>query len=379
MNFFKKRHLQIHEEKIADLKSHIIEQNALIIELINKVELQVIELDELKKNASVMQILKKNLEHLVKSITDIQSSLSSNAVEMSEKATVATEAHNASLIAKSTTVQMVSNFSELENKSNYVTDSVIKLDESAQKITGIVQLIKKIAEQTNLLALNAAIEAARAGPQGRGFSVVADEVRKLAESTAQATNDISQLVREIRASTSESRQNMEDLADQAHSYQEAAFTTANNLGCLLDLSGRMELAITAAALRSFCELAKIDHVAYKLRVYSVLIGESAETTESFSDHRTCRLGHWYYQGQGCEFSNTPSFKSLEEPHIVFHKSAVSALHYFASRNQAETFKSLDSMEKASSAVISGLEAIASTCEQTVSNNNENSAEVTLFN
>jgi hypothetical protein len=172
---------------------------------------------------------------------------------------------------------------------------------------------------------------------------------------------------------------MEDLADQAHSYQEAAFTTANNLGCLLDLSGRMELAITAAALRSFCELAKIDHVAYKLRVYSVLIGESAETTESFSDHRTCRLGHWYYQGQGCEFSNTPSFKSLEEPHIVFHKSAVSALHYFASRNQAETFNSLDSMEKASSAVISGLEAIASTCEQTVSNNNENSAEVTLFN
>ncbi|MGX7709478.1 methyl-accepting chemotaxis protein [Methylobacterium sp. Gmos1] len=75
------------------------------------------------------------------------------------------------------------------------------LTEATARIGDVVGLISSIAAQTNLLALNATIEAARAGAAGRGFAVVAAEVKELAGQTARATEEITNQIAAIQAST----------------------------------------------------------------------------------------------------------------------------------------------------------------------------------
>jgi methyl-accepting chemotaxis protein len=74
------------------------------------------------------------------------------------------------------------------------THAMDRVAKSSKKVTEITSVIESIAFQTNLLALNASVEAARAGDAGKGFAVVAAEVRNLAQSTANASKEIGQLI-----------------------------------------------------------------------------------------------------------------------------------------------------------------------------------------
>ncbi len=77
-----------------------------------------------------------------------------------------------------------------------VSSAIERIRDSSSQVAQIISLINDIAFQTNLLALNASVEAARAGEAGRGFAVVAQEVRRLAQSAAEASKGIEQLVRQ---------------------------------------------------------------------------------------------------------------------------------------------------------------------------------------
>jgi methyl-accepting chemotaxis protein len=79
-----------------------------------------------------------------------------------------------------------------------ILGQISELGDISDRISAMVDAIRRIASQTNLLALNATIEAARAGEAGRSFAVVAGEVRKLADDSRSATESIDQIVTEVR-------------------------------------------------------------------------------------------------------------------------------------------------------------------------------------
>ncbi|MFY0656635.1 MAG: cache domain-containing protein [Neptunomonas phycophila] len=144
----------------------------------------------------------------------------------------------------------ISALQQLYQDVNRSSEVISRLDDDADKIGSVVNVIKEIADQTNLLALNAAIEAARAGEYGRGFSVVADEVRTLANRTQESTQEIQMMIERLLTGAREAVSVMETSRSQGETTVERAAKASESLGVItasVSTINNMNMQIASAA------------------------------------------------------------------------------------------------------------------------------------
>ncbi|MEZ6100535.1 MAG: methyl-accepting chemotaxis protein [Pirellulaceae bacterium] len=304
-------------------------------------------------------------EHLRDGLVDIQSNLAQSVTSNHENIE---NCQHIEENCRSMYTQSEATYRATEQLSDAVRDIRQAFEQTEAQIDGIgrvVKLIQGIASKTKLLALNATIEASRAGEAGKGFAVVANEVKGLSSQTQEAVRGISNSIEQILENSRNVAGRFHGLDERTQQIQEATHQLNLTIHQATERNVQSTQNVIASNDRIFMCLAKLDHVLWKVNTYlSVLRGEAGF---EFVDEHGCRLGKWYYEGDGRRaFRNTPSYPSLESPHRGVH-AATKEIFELLQRGDVcrsrlcddELMACLQRMEESSEAVFACLDAMLS--------------------
>lgn len=319
------------------------------------------------RNHLFSQLHQINTDHLLANLKQIQGDFTHINTIMQEVSEVASTNEKEARDSMHTADHIKQNLGAIVEKMSHMNESVTALENANKRVTSSLDFIMNLAEQTNLLALNASIEAARAGEQGRGFAVVADEVKKLSDRTKGATSEISQTLAILgkrvtemtdetiatRALTEQISQELEAFYQRFISFAQSAQTSVSHLSVAKNIS--------------FASLIKIDHIVFKQNGYAVLnhpeyLEKAKDVVES--THHSCRLGQWYYEGEGkSHYNDAKNYREMAYPHQEVHESLHHALD-LAKKDwehntdfQQQIIDRITRMEKASDETMHYMESI----------------------
>ncbi len=260
------------------------------------------------------QQLQQKLISLVNSAQRIESNAELSEQSLDAASTVRSNSQSGQVGLEQAILSMQA-LAQQANNSRSVIDN---LSQRSSEIQQVAAVIKSIASQTNLLALNAAIEAARAGEYGRGFAVVADEVRGLASRTADATEEVDNMLQDIQQHTNEVAAQQHKLIEDLNSSVQLVENAGSQLVDITELAVNVEQQVANIASGTQSNRMQLDE----------LFKEVAQIRQdlSDSDQQTAQLSQSavLLEGQTEGVSEKLSEVSLSDYHQHIYEQAQDA-------------------------------------------------------
>ncbi|MBW4491928.1 MAG: PAS domain S-box protein [Oscillatoria princeps RMCB-10] len=225
-----------------------------------------------RSQAQQIEATLQQIELLVNSIKEV-SDVSGRAEKVAQQASQTAAAGGVAVD------RAVEGIGELRQTISETSKMMKRLSESSQQIGKIVTSISQIAAQTNLLALNATIEAARAGEQGLGFAVVADEVRKLAERSADATEEIGEIVGTIQEEIRRVTGRMDAGTQEAVAGTKLAAEAKTHLIAIIEVSQEMNSLVQNITRAAQKQTVSAQEIASSMRQVSAISATTAHKAE----------------------------------------------------------------------------------------------------
>jgi methyl-accepting chemotaxis protein len=312
------------------------------------------------KEKLISRITDLNSGHLIANLKSIQEYLMNMTQELGIVGQLSKETAGDAESSRTSIEAIVADLNRVAGMVAATNAQVAQLHEKGDEIAQIVQVITDVADRTNLLALNAAIEAAHAGDVGKGFAVVAEEVRTLSENTKDAAASIAATIESFGQATSRMIADSAQVKELAEGSRTAVTAFRGQVVKFADAAKTSLIQINKAQDFSFASLVKVDHFLYKQNGYRVIHrgADSQEARAIQTDHHGCRLGNWYYEGEGAQnYAQVPSYGRLEAPHAGVHQNIHAAVELLGSswmkdaELQNRIFGHYEAAERASEEVV----------------------------
>ncbi|CAM3467109.1 methyl-accepting chemotaxis protein [Arcobacter aquimarinus] len=263
--------------------------------------------------------------------------------------------------------------------------SMEEINTQVLAINEAISVIDQIAFQTNILSLNAAVEAATAGEAGRGFAVVAAEVRNLASRSAEAANEIKnivlnattkakegqditskmidgyndlnenivvtiKLIEDVASASKEQQMAMAQINDTVNSLDQATQQNAALASTINDMAVKTsnlvvqlentinQTSFDRNAHKRVCDTSliidinklKSDHINFKNTNF-------AQCKEGFKftvkNHHECNLGKWIDSNEDKLFAKTKEWSDLKDAHKKVHDLVQNTVNLYAEKSE----------------------------------------------
>jgi methyl-accepting chemotaxis protein len=288
--------------------------------------------------------------------------------------------------------------------------SMEEIDKATNDIVEAIAIIDQIAFQTNILSLNAAVEAATAGEAGKGFAVVAQEVRNLASRSAEAANEIKNLVHYAQEKTKEGKTTADKMVDSFKFLNEkvaevtemvtgvteatheqkigmeqinsavnqldkatqenanGAEIVANKAMILSEISSQLISVVNRTSFDkargdSVCDVnmvfdttkLKLDHINFKETNFKD-VGDGKQWT--VKNHHECALGKWIEEHTNEKFTQNSDWQELLKAHELVHSGVQEFINVDAkNRNDQKLHTIAKSIEENTSKVFDGIDKV----------------------